>query len=49
MEAEARAILDAAVSEESDFITEWLRATEHLRGDDIETPQRSPARVIDLA
>lgn len=35
--------------DEPDFITEWLRATENLRGDEFETPPRSLARVVDLA
>lgn len=40
MEAEVRDILQAAVTEEQDFITGWLTNTAELRGD-FELPPRS--------
>lgn len=47
MEAEARAILAAAVSS-GDLGSDWVRATEALRGPDLPIPPRSAARDIDL-
>jgi antitoxin FitA len=48
MEAEARAILSAAVSG-GDLAKAWVEATAEFRGDDLSLPQRSPARVADLS
>jgi plasmid stability protein len=47
MEAEARAILSAAVSE-GDFAHAWLDATRDLRGDDLPVPPRTQPRALDL-
>jgi plasmid stability protein len=47
MEAEARAILTAAVEEES-FVDAWLEATRDLRGDRVPLPKRSLPRPVDL-
>lgn len=47
MEAEARAILSAAVQEE-DLVQAWLEATRDLRGDELPLPERSLPRPIDL-
>jgi plasmid stability protein len=47
MEAEARAILSAAVRETS-LATSWLDATRGLRGPDLELPERSAPREVDL-
>ncbi len=47
MEAEARAILSAAVLE-GDFVRTWLDATRDLRGQDLPLPERSAPRDIDL-
>lgn len=47
MEAEARAILSAAVQEE-DLVQAWLQATRDLRGDELPLPDRSLPRPIDL-
>lgn len=47
MEAEARAILSAAVEEE-DLVHAWLKATRDLRGDELPLPERSLPRPIDL-
>jgi plasmid stability protein len=43
MEAEARAILESAVSS-YDWWQRWVEATEPLRGEDLPIPPRSPAR-----
>ncbi|HEY0215780.1 MAG TPA: toxin-antitoxin system [Cellulomonas sp.] len=48
MEAEARAILSAAVNE-SGLAQAWLRAAADLRGDPLELPERSSPREVDLA
>ncbi|MDX2972060.1 hypothetical protein PWY87_24905 [Kribbella solani] len=48
MEAEARAILDAAVAPRS-FIEDWLDTAEDLRGDALELPERSTPRELDLS
>lgn len=40
MEAEVREILQAAVTDEQDFITGWLKSTAELRGD-FELPSRA--------
>jgi plasmid stability protein len=48
MEAEARAILSAAVTE-ADFASEWVSRTANFRGDDLELPARSTARELDLS
>ena len=47
MEAEARAILTAAVEEES-FVDAWLEAIRDLRGDQVPLPKRSLPRPVDL-
>lgn len=47
MEAEARAILSAAVREPS-LAQSWLDATSALRGPDLELPERSAPREVDL-
>ncbi|HNP57127.1 MAG TPA: hypothetical protein PK331_06475 [Gordonia sp. (in: high G+C Gram-positive bacteria)] len=47
MEAEARDILQAAVSADQDFITGWLDRAAEFRGD-FPSPDRSPARRVDL-
>jgi plasmid stability protein len=47
MEAEARAILSAAVAE-GEFVEAWLIATRALRGEEIPLPRRTrprPARL----
>lgn len=48
MEAEARAILSAAVAPRS-FIDGWLRLAEEHRGDELELPPRSLPRELDLS
>jgi plasmid stability protein len=48
MEAEVRAILDAAVGRDGDFVAAWLDAAEGLRGQ-FDPPARSAARAIDLS
>ncbi|MFD7159915.1 plasmid stabilization protein [Kribbella sp. NPDC059898] len=48
MEAEARAILDAAVVPRN-FIEDWLDTAEELRGDELELPERSVPRELDLS
>ena len=47
MEAEARAILTAAVAE-ADFRQAWSDMAAGFRGDDVEVPSRSAPRDIDL-
>ncbi|MBW0253584.1 toxin-antitoxin system [Cellulomonas sp. PS-H5] len=47
MEAEARAILTAAVRETS-LARSWLDATRDLRGPDLELPERGQPRDLDL-
>lgn len=47
MEAEARAILSAAVANRA--VKDWIDATQMLRGDDLPIPSRSGAREIDLS
>lgn len=47
MEAEARAILSAAVADAS-LAADWLRMTESLRGDPLPLPTRSAPRDLDL-
>jgi antitoxin FitA len=48
MEAEARAILTAAVDQQG-FGRAWLQATEDLRGAPLPIPARSEPREIDLS
>ncbi len=48
MEAEARIILSAAVSE-GDFVSAWLEATAEFRGADVPLPRRSEPRAVDLS
>ncbi|NHT16814.1 plasmid stabilization protein [Cellulomonas sp. IC4_254] len=47
MEAEARAILTAAVRDTS-LARSWLDATRGLRGVDLELPERGQPRDLDL-
>lgn len=47
MEAEARAILSAAVAPQS-FVDHWLRLAEEHRGPDLPLPDRSVPRTLDL-
>lgn len=47
MEAEARAILSAAVSDRG--LGAWIDATAPLRGDALPIPARSARRELDLA
>lgn len=49
MEAEARAILEAAVRSPDGFIEDWLDSAEALRGEPLELPERSAPREVDLA
>lgn len=49
MEAEARAILEASVRTEDDYIGSWLAAAEELRGEPIPLPERSQPREVTLA
>lgn len=48
MEAEARAILTAAVAPRS-FVQDWLQLAEMHRGSDLELPPRSVPRELDLS
>ncbi len=48
MEAEARAILSAAVTPRS-FMDSWLRLAQEHRGDELELPPRSLPRDVDLS
>lgn len=48
MEAEARAILSAAVMEKR-LVSSWLDAAADLQGEDLEVPRRSVGRTLDLA
>jgi plasmid stability protein len=48
MEAEARAILGAAVAEDG-FGTAWLQATAAFRGGALDVPERSEPRPLDLS
>ncbi len=48
MEAEARAILSAAVSG-GDLAAAWVKATVEFRGDALTLPERSRARDLDLS
>ncbi len=48
MEAEARAILSAAVAD-GDFVSAWLRVTSELRGETVSLPRRSHPRTVDLS
>lgn len=48
MEAEARAILTAAVASQS-FVEAWLHLAEEHRGTEIELPPRSLPRELDLS
>lgn len=47
LEAEARAILSAAVSE-GGFAKAWVNAASELRGAEILVPERSQSREVDL-
>lgn len=47
MEAEARAILSAAVLE-GDFVQTWLAVARDLRGEEVPLPERTTPRDIDL-
>lgn len=48
MEAEARAILSAAVAPAS-FVESWLTMSSEFRGIELELDGRSPARELDLS
>ncbi|MCA1943446.1 MAG: Arc family DNA-binding protein [Yonghaparkia sp.] len=48
MEAEVRSILENAVAAPPDFIARWIAAAATNRGD-IELPDRTPARPVDLS
>ena len=48
MEAEARAILSAAVAPKS-FVEAWLELASEHRGVELELPPRSAARELDLS
>lgn len=48
MEAEARAILEDAVGRPN-HVAHWLESAKLLRGDDLELPERSAPREVDLA
>lgn len=48
MEAEARAILSAAVTE-ADFAADWVLRTAKFRGDDLDLPDRTTPRELDLS
>lgn len=48
MEAEARVILEAAVTEVS-FVTGWLDAAQGLRGEPLPLPERSAPRGVELS
>ena len=48
MEAEARAILSAAVSG-GNFAAAWVASTANFRGDDLDLPARSTPRDLDLS
>lgn len=48
MEAEARAILAAAVTAES-FVAEWVTLATRHRGPDLDLPSRSVPRDIEIA
>lgn len=47
MEAEARAILSAAVADHN-LAAAWVKATRALRGDDLVLPERATPREVDL-
>lgn len=47
MEAEARSILTAALIR-GGLAQAWVEATEDLRGDELELPERSTPRQVDL-
>lgn len=47
MEAEARAILSAAVLE-GDLVRTWLEVARELRGEGLDLPERSVPRNVDL-
>jgi antitoxin FitA len=47
MEAEVRAILEGAVDNGPNFVGDWLKATDTLRGEPLELPVRSLARTVD--
>lgn len=47
MEAEARSILSDAVADT--FAQDWLRVAAAVRGVELELPERTPPRRIDLA
>lgn len=49
MEAEVRAILELSVDNAPRFIDEWLKSADLLRGPEVELPQRSKPREVDLA
>jgi plasmid stability protein len=48
MEAEVRAILEREAGRGA-AVTAWLEAAENLRGADLELPQRSMPRAVDLS
>ena len=48
MEAEARAILSAAVAPAS-FVDSWLALSSEFRGVELELDERTPARELDLS
>jgi plasmid stability protein len=49
MEAEARAILEAAVEVPRNFIEDWLDSAADLRGEPLKLPERTAPREVDLA
>lgn len=49
MEAEVRDILERAARTDVNYIRGWLARAVELRGDDLELPEREPARDIDLS
>ena len=47
MEAEVRAILEEATVQRPDFVSQWVSATESLRGE-FTVPERSAPRPVEL-
>ncbi|WP_183099916.1 FitA-like ribbon-helix-helix domain-containing protein [Nocardioides pelophilus] len=48
MEAEVRAILESSVRRGA-AVTAWLAAARDLRGDELELPERSLPRAVDIS
>lgn len=48
MEAEVRAILESAVEQAPNFVNDWLKATRDLRGSDLQLPQRTSGREVEI-